>query len=70
MSNNKLDGRVFVSFVEDQSGRIKTTHSDMLDKANVGEILPPEQRFTKPSGKTSRDKQTPIDHYMKYLKQV
>lgn len=70
INNNKLDGRVFVSFVEDQSGRIKTTHSDMLDKANVAEILPPEQRFPKPSGKTSRNKETPIDHYMKYLEKV
>jgi hypothetical protein len=72
MNNNKMPGRVFISFVEDNAGKIKTTHSDMLDRAGVEEILPAENRFPKPAGKTSRktDKVTPAEHYLEYLKNV
>lgn len=71
MNNNRAEGRVFISFVEDPSGRIKTTHSDMLDKANIKEILPQEYRFPKPSGKTSTTvKEKPLSHYLKYLEKI
>ena len=69
LENNKSPGRLFVSFVEDSSGKIKTTHSDMLDRARIQDILPEENRFRKPSGQTSRkeDKKTPIQHYLQHL---
>lgn len=71
MDNNKMPGRIFISFVDDRSGKIKTTHSDMLDRAKIEEILPAENRFPKPAGKTSRKEKTkPIDHYLKYLSNV
>ncbi len=71
MDNNKMPGRVFVSFVDDSSGKVKTTHSDMLDRAKIEEILPAENRFSKPAGKTSKTEKTkPIDHYLKYLSNV
>lgn len=69
LENNKAPGRLFVSFVEDSSGKIKTTHSDMLDRARIQDILPEENRFRKPSGQTSRkeDKKTPMQHYLEHL---
>lgn len=71
ISNNAAQGRVFVSFVEDSSGKIKTTHSDMLDRANIEEILPQENRFAKPPGKTSTKEDKDItSHYLKHLKSL
>jgi hypothetical protein len=72
MNNNKMPGRVFISFVEDNAGKIKTTHSDMLDRAGIEEILPAENRLPKPAGKTSRqeNKETPVEHYLRYLRNV
>jgi hypothetical protein len=68
IDNNKMPGRIFVSFVDDSSGKIKTTHSDMLDRANIDQVLPHENRFPKPAGKTSTTEKTkPADHYLKYL---
>lgn len=74
MNNNKMPGRVFVSFLEDHSGKIKTTHSEMLDHANMlneqdEQVLSAEHRFPKPAGKTSRTtpRTTPKEHYLKYL---
>lgn len=71
MLNNKMPGRVFVSFVEDNSGKIKTTHSDMLDRANIKEILLEENRFPKPPGKTSlKEKEDLTDYYFNKLKNI
>lgn len=72
MRNNSAPGRIFISFVEDPSGKIKTTHSDMLDRANIESILPPDNRFAKPHGKTSRreDKSSPLQHYLQHLQQL
>ena len=67
INNNNKPGRVFVSFVDDHSGKIKTTHSEMLDHANIEEVIPNENRFTKPPGRTSRDKTKPIDHLLNHL---
>lgn len=68
--NNTIPGRVFVSFVEDPSGKIKTTHSHMLDVANIPDILPPQYRYDKPKGKTSKERIGPTEHYISRLQEV
>ena len=71
LNKNNIPGRKFISFVDENTGNL-TTHAHMLNEANVEDILRPEYRFPKPSGKTStqKDKVTPLEHYLKYLKNI